>query len=124
MQQKIVNRLHHFVDRNGKAQSLHAGIGNLHRINADQPSVQINQRPAAIAFVNRRIRLDDLLLPVVYAVLVQRHRNHSARITHDPGGQRSPKPQRIANGNDGLPGAQLLGIAQINDRIDALAVDF
>ncbi|MMZ64400.1 hypothetical protein D1872_267310 [compost metagenome] len=86
VQQQIVDRPHHLVDRDGKAEPLHAGIRNLHRVDADQPAVQIDERSAAVAFVNGRVGLNDLLLPVVDPVLTQGDRNHPARIADNARG--------------------------------------
>ncbi|MNJ02666.1 hypothetical protein D3C73_1626990 [compost metagenome] len=71
------------ISRNSKSESFYAGIGDLHRVDADHLAVQINKRAAAVTFINGRIGLDHFLLPIIDAVLIQRYRNRPLRVAHN-----------------------------------------
>ena len=109
----LVDQLRHDAgDRahgNGKA---HAGalarLAGDRRIHADHPRMTVQERPAGIARIDRRIDLDDRLQRSARAATGQR----AVQTGNDAGRQRSLQPERIADGKDPLADLQLRRIAE------------
>ena len=108
---------------NREADAFHAVIGDLHAVNPDDVAVQIDQRAAAVALVNRRINLDDLLLPIIDAILAERYRNNPFQSCSQCPSTGITESQRIADRHDPLSCAKIIRISEIRNRIDAFIIN-
>ena len=94
--------------RNGKAHAgaLAGGAGD-GRVHADQPAVAVQQRPARVARIDRRVDLNDRLDRAVIA-----GRQRAVQAGNDAGRQRPLQPERVADGEHPLADAQVRRIAE------------
>ena len=101
--------LHHearAVRRDGKPQSGRPGRRrDDRRIDPDDVALHVEQRTAGIAMVDRRIRLDQVVIRRVLDVAVQP--------ADDPGGDRQPDAKRIARGKHLVTDLQVVAVAPV-----------
>ncbi len=105
------------VDRNGEAEP-HAAAGARidHRIDADQPAVEIDERAAGIARIDRRVGLDEEAV-VARADLGARQRRHDAL------GHRLSDAERVADGDDEVADLERVRIAHLERRETVAALE-
>src|ERR1035438_7403739 len=87
------------------------------RVDADYGAVRIQQRAAAVAWIDRRIGLNHVLQTAPFLRL-----QGTPQGTDHPGGQRASKSKRIANGQHLLSHLQAVGIAQLQERQGAVGL--
>ncbi len=104
--------LHGAVDRDGEADPRAAAV---HRcVDADQLAVDVEQRPAAVARVDRRVGLDEVVVgPALGA-------DHALDGRDNPGGDGVAQPEGVADGDHRLADHQVVGAAHLH-RGEALA---
>src|SRR5690606_25440336 len=109
----------HDVRGDGKAD---AAVGRLARgadlrVHADHLSAQVEQRPAGVAGVDRRVRLDDLRDAV--AAHDAAGRDAAPRGADDPGAHAAAQAEGVADGDHPLAGPYVIRVAQ-RDRVRAV----
>ena len=102
--EQLRNDLTDHVARNGEADAdVAAGAGQDRGADAEQLAVDVDERAARVAGIDRRIRLNEVLVAFdVDAVAAER--------AHDARRRRLPEPERIADGDDVVADSELAGI--------------
>src|ERR1700730_3899746 len=104
---QLVHDLASHIDRDGKADTnITATRCHYRRIDADDPSLQIDQRASRIARIDRGVGLDEILIAFDAGAAPER--------ADDPRGHGLAEAERIADREDKIADLQAIGVADRN----------
>ena len=107
-QGEFVDDIAHLRNWNCEAHALHIRIGELGDIDTDQASVPIQQGTTAVAWIDRRIRLNQSHRTAI------RRLHHAVQRADASGRYRLSKAERIADRNHALSHTQTVRITDRN----------